>query len=300
MSDKALLISLSNLGDAVMTTAVLQALHEKAPQLRFDIVADRRSEEIFSYCPYRDEIILRDKSAGWWGAVKLIRRLRRERYALIVDLRTDGLAYLLRAEQRYTKWQAKPAAGPHAVQRHMAIIEAFTGKVIPCCKVWLPAALETKVHAKIATARYLALAPGAKWPGKCWPLSSYRALLERSADLFDRVVLLGDAEDCELAGELAKHFDERCLDLTGETGILEAAAILAGARAFIGNDSGLGHLGAAVGVPTLTVFGPGEPERYHPWGPLARWICGPGNSLQALDAASVLKRLRTLLDDAEN
>ena len=62
------------------------------------------------------------------------------------------------------------------------------------------------------------------------------------------------------------------INLAGNTDLLQAAAILAQSQLFIGNDSGLGHIAAAAGTPTVTVFGPGDPARYHPWHPQARWI----------------------------
>ena len=70
---------------------------------------------------------------------------------------------------------------------------------------------------------------------------------------------------------------------------------IAGAAAFVGNDSGLGHIAAAVGVPTVTVFGPGEPDRYRPWGPHARIVMAPDLNLQKLDAVPVLDALRAAL-----
>ena len=73
------------------------------------------------------------------------------------------------------------------------------------------------------------------------------------------------------------------------------AAILERAAVFVGNDSGLGHIAAAVGTPTLTVFGPGDPSRYHPWGPYADWIVADGNDLRQLDPLIVAARLPALL-----
>ena len=89
-----LLITLSNIGDAVMTTPVMTALHNKYPRAVMDIVADARSGEIFTQCPYKGEIFLKDKQAGWQGLLRLVKQLRMKRYDLMVDLRTDGLTLL--------------------------------------------------------------------------------------------------------------------------------------------------------------------------------------------------------------
>ncbi len=110
-SDKALFISLSNIGDAIMTTPALELLHARYPEHSIDIVADRRSGEIFEHCPYRGEIFYKNKRAAWRGVPALLGQLRVSFYEVVVDLRSDGLAYLLRARRRYIP---NGAPGPRA------------------------------------------------------------------------------------------------------------------------------------------------------------------------------------------
>jgi ADP-heptose:LPS heptosyltransferase len=62
---------------------------------------------------------------------------------------------------------------------------------------------------------------------------------------------------------------------------------MSGASAFLGNDSGLGHIAAAMGVPTVTVFGPGRPARYRPWGPRSEIVLAPNEDLSELQPALV-------------
>jgi heptosyltransferase III len=85
-------------------------------------------------------------------------------------------------------------------------------------------------------------------------------------------VLLGDVNDADSCQQLSERAALPCLNLAGKTDLLQAAAVLQRAALFIGNDSGLGHLAAACDTPTFTVFGPGNPHRYHPWHPRARWV----------------------------
>ena len=61
----------------------------------------------------------------------------------------------------------------------------------------------------------------------------------------------------------------------GRVDLLTAYALLKRARLFIGNDSGLMHLAAAAGAPTLGLFGPSDERLYAPWGPKARVLRGP-------------------------
>lgn len=280
----------------VLTTPVLTRLHQCYPDARIDIVTDARAQAVLTHCPYRGEIFLKKKRAGWRGMLRLLRQLRRTHYDVIVDLRTDGLAYLLRGRRRITKWGARPS-GAHAVQDHMGVIAALGG-AIPPTRVWLNEKLQTDAAQRLAAlpnARWLALGPGANWPPKIWPAERFAALTGLIQHDFDAVMLLGGPGDRERAATVAAHCALPCLDFSGTTDILEAAALLAQARCFVGNDSGLGHLASAVGTPTLTVFGPGRPLRYHPWGPRNAWLVAEDQNLESLTAHQVADALRTLL-----
>jgi len=293
-----LVISLSNIGDAIMTTPVLEALHREYPQARIDIVSDRRSAALFTHCPYLGETFLRHKREGRPGLWRLIRRLRQQRYDLIVDLRTDGLAYLLRARKRLHKWR-QPRRGVHAVEQHMNILRPIgLAKADSPTRVWLDQGLRSQAAKQLAAlpgSRWLAVGPGANWEGKIWPLSAFLGLCQLASACFDGLILLGGPDDRVIAAQLASGVSLPCVDLCGQTDLLQAAAVLECARVFVGNDSGLGHLASAVATPSLTVFGPGEPQRYHPWGPGADWVIAEGQDLRRLSAETVFTALQALL-----
>lgn len=295
-SDKArtiLVITLSNIGDAIMTTPVLEALHRRYPDAIIDLVADRRSSEVFTHCPYRGRVVFKEKGTGWRGTLQLVRTLRHTRYDLIVDLRTDGLSYLLRAQRRLTK-RHRQARGPHAVEQHMGVISALGDTDIPPTHIWLTPQLEADAAQrleKLPGTRWLALGPGANWEPKIWPLTRFRDLAEQLQNDLDAIVLLGGPNDAERCDFLSRTLPLETLNLAGKTGLLQAAAVLARMRIFVGNDSGLGHIASAVGTPTLTLFGPGQPERYHPWGERARWLTSPENDLGKLGAEDVAEEV---------
>jgi len=122
-----LFVTLSNIGDAIMTTPALEALHAHDPQARIDLLADRRSSSLFDRCPYRGEVFLRDKRAGLAASLRLLRTLRRTRYTALVDLRTHVLGALVRAEHVYSRRGARPA-GPHAVEQHFAVVRPLVAR----------------------------------------------------------------------------------------------------------------------------------------------------------------------------
>jgi ADP-heptose:LPS heptosyltransferase len=82
-----------------------------------------------------------------------------------------------------------------------------------------------------------------------------------------RVLILGGPDDRRTTDPLRMALPrDRCLDLVGRIDLLTAHAALKRARLFVGNDSGLMHLAAAAGAPTLGLFGPSDERLYAPWG----------------------------------
>lgn len=295
---RQLFITLSNIGDAVMTTPVLTAMHALHPDTIVDIVGDARSAELFEPCPFRGEILLREKKDGWRGWWRVLRTLRAHRYRLIVDLRTDGLSWLLRAQRRCTRGRARVRGG-HAVERAYAVIAGLLpAGAPPPTRLWLAAPereFAARCTASLPRGRWLAVAPGANWPPKTWPVSHFRALLQALREEVDAIVLLGGAGDRGACAEVAAAAAVPVRDLAGGTRLLQAAAVIERARLFIGNDSGLGHIAAAVGTPTLTLFGPGDPARYHPWAPGAQWLVAPGGEIASLSPTTVIETARAML-----
>jgi len=296
--DKILFISLSNIGDAVMTTPALHELHRAFPGAVIDIVAGSRSLPVFLHCPYRGEIFLKDKKKLLRGYPDLLRQLRRTHYGLVVDLRTDGFSLLLKASKRYQKRRSR-GSGMHAVQEHLAIIEDLTGvSGRPETHIWLSDEeinfAKTVMH-EFADADCLAIGPGCGGPEKVWPADRFAALANDLQDVFSGVVLLGGPGDSAYAAEAIKTMKCRTLDLTGKTDILQAVAVIKQCKLFIGNDSGLGHLASAVATPSLTLFGVGQPDRYHPWQDKAAWLTGHDHEVRNIPVEQALESVQKLL-----
>lgn len=295
---RLLVVGLSNIGDVILTTPVLERLHQLYPTARMDVVGDRRSSALFTHCPYLGRVIHRDKSRGWRGRLELIRELRTTRYDLVVDLRTDGMAYLLRARRRLTKWH-RARHGPHAVEDHMSVIAAINPSgEIPPATIWLgegERAFVERAMESLPGDRWLALAPGANWAPKTWPAEQFSALAKAVSGHFDALVLLGGKADRARCEIIRANVSLACVDLAGKTTLLEAAAALKHCAAFVGNDSGLGHMAAAMGIPTLTVFGPGRPQRYRPWGPRSACVVSDTETIADLQVDTVAEHLRALL-----
>ena len=116
--------------------------------------------------------------------------------------------------------------------------------------------------------RVVALAPGAVGPGKAWPLSHYVALTRMLAAQDVTIWVLGGPNETPLAAEIIKTGGAAARDLTGHD-LRNAILALKAADAAVTNDSGLMHIAAALGTPTIAIFGPTHPRLWGPLNPLA-------------------------------
>lgn len=295
-SVRILVITLSNIGDAVMTTPVLSALHAQYPHARLDLVCDPRSSALFEPCPYIGRLFVRDKKNGWRGYLQLIVALRQTRYDIIVDLRTDFIGYLLRAKQRCSKLSNASTLHMHSVEKHLLAVHQLVGHRQPAAVLWASEHDEQIVAAQFPLrGRWLAIAPGANFAGKIWPVDRYVAVANALATRLDGVVLLGGPADQALASQFMVHAQLPVHDACGALTLPQSFALLRQCHLFLGNDSGLGHMAAAAGLTTLTLFGPGSPVRYRPWSRQASVIQDPQQDILGITVPAVVAKLDALL-----
>jgi len=137
--------------------------------------------------------------------------------------------------------------------------------------------------------RTVLLAPGAGAEGKCWPIERFAELAECLRAEADVVFVVGPAEvdrwPAEKIDRLAGRFPTLCAPP-----LRLLAGLLAVCDGFVGNDSGVGHLAAALGAPTVTLFGPTRPEHFRPIGPVVKVLAC--QSLGDIPHSSVAEALR--------
>lgn len=124
----------------------------------------------------------------------------------------------------------------------------------------------------------LAIGPAANWRGKQWRGERFAELAQRLTSPEGllpgaRIAVLAAAHERTQAEPVLGAVPAgRAIDLVGRTDLLTAAAVLRRCALFIGNDTGLMHIAAASGTPTLGLFGPSPVEQYAPWGRRAAWV----------------------------
>jgi heptosyltransferase-2 len=143
--------------------------------------------------------------------------------------------------------------------------------------------------------RVVALAPGAVGPGKAWPVEHYAALAKILAADGCAVWVLGGPNETVLAAQIIATGGNSVRDLTGGE-LRNAVVALAVADAVVANDSGLMHIAAAIGTPTVAIFGPSSPTHWAPLNPLAAILEPPGDEMKErarLEGNSAIAHRRT-------
>lgn len=107
----------------------------------------------------------------------------------------------------------------------------------------------------------VAIKPGSGFgPARVWPPSRQKELIQRLLDSRLQVVLVGSRASRETSQAILDGLQGRLVDFSGQLSLEETAGVIAGARAFLGNDSGLTHLANLLGTPVVGLYGPTDPH----------------------------------------
>ena len=286
-----LFITNTRIGDAVLSSGVLHYLVNAYPSARFTVVCGQLPQSLFAATPRLARVIVLRKrrfDLHWWD---LWREVKGTDWDVIVDLRRSFISYFLRARSRHVIGRADDEV--HRVV-HLSSVLKLASPVAPY--IYLASRHDDAARRLVPGGPpVLALAPIAAAPQKTWPADHFAALAQ---DLLAgpcagwRLALFGGPGDETKIAPIAAAFPA-ALRIFGAPDLLTVAAALKCCSAFIGNDSGLSHLAAAVGLPTLALFGPSDPVRYAPFG--ARYLQAPDQDILRLDVAQVVDAARRLL-----
>lgn len=268
---RILFVSSTRIGDAVLSTGLLAHLMAQYPGARFTVACGPVAEGVFTRMPGLERLILVRKqrhSRHWWA---LWRQVAGTRWDLVVDLRGSALSFVLRAKRRVVM---RGGRRPGHRLLHLGQVLGLNPPPLPVA--WWNA--EDAAAVAHLPQRFLAIAPTANWARKVWPAENFvalaRALTGPGGALAGLPVLVlggpGEAEAAMAAPVLAAL--PEATELMGRLTLPQVAALLSRAALFVGNDSGLMHLSAAAGAPTLGLFGPTPADEYGPAGPRARAV----------------------------
>ena len=282
---RILFVTATRVGDAVLSTGLADHLLRTYPDATMTVACGPLAAGVFQRMPRRAATLIMEKRRFDLHWLDLWRQTIGTVWDLVVDLRGSALALALRAKRR-----AIMRGGRRPGHRLGHIAGALGIDPAPLPVAWTGSADRAAAAVLLPESEvlggqsWIGLGPTANWAGKVWPAERFVALFQALAARLPGVRAAvfggpGEAERAMAAPVLAGL--PGAVDLVGRLTLPEAAACLARCKLFVGNDSGLMHLAAATGAPTLGLFGPTPASEYAPSGPRAAAVLAAGVPGQA-------------------
>jgi ADP-heptose:LPS heptosyltransferase len=264
---KILFITSSRIGDAVLSSGLLNHIEQTYPDAKVTIACGPLAVSLFQGYPLLETIIplKKEKRNGHW--IKLWKQVVGTRWDMVIDLRDSAVSRLILGKKKYI-FSRHIDKSQHKAEQNAAVM---TLDDVPAPKLWFTKDQLTKSQELLSSGTpILGVGPTANWIGKTWPAERFIEIVQYMLDhhMKDaRVAVFGAPGEEEDAQKVLQSIPEdRRIDCIAKGSPGEAAAMIARCDFYIGNDSGLMHCAAAAGVQTLGLFGPSYPHIYAPYG----------------------------------
>ncbi|MDO3384548.1 lipopolysaccharide heptosyltransferase I [Gilvimarinus sp. SDUM040013] len=299
---KVLIVKLSSMGDLVQTLPAVSDAVRAIPGIRFDWAVDEAFAEVPTWHPAVERTIVSahrrwkksPKSAWKSGELKAYwQELRRTEYDLVLDAQTNfksasvtRMARGLRAgpdadsvRERGAHWfyQRRFAVAQDilAVDRWRDLFAAGLGYQRPSIAPEFGLAEQSWPAQTVTQNPYIVAVTNASWPTKCLPNTSWQGLIDlAAAQGLDVLLPWGSPAEREAANAIAKGRDNA--KVLERMSLTQLAGLLHASRGAVCNDTGLAHIAAALGKPTVTAYGPTDPALIGATGPRSVHIVAPG------------------------
>lgn len=288
--DRVLVVRLRSIGDTVLSTPSLYALKRFLPHAAIDILLEDWVAPVLGGHPQVDNIITVEKGRTS-SRVRVARRLRANRYDVVYNFHGGTTATLLTwatgAKYRvgYETYQyarlhnqLSPSSSSlwgrdktHSVEQQLALL-GWTGVPVsdrPRTQLAVTEPAAATVDAKLRNAGlegvpFVALHPAAAFATKQWSADRFGRVAQELAAQGLAVVVITAPDQTDTVEELKRNTSIPVLSLN-ELSLPEITALLARARLFVGNDSGIAHMAAAVETPAVVIFGSSNTAHWRPW-----------------------------------
>jgi lipopolysaccharide heptosyltransferase II len=274
---KILFITLSNIGDVILTLPVLDYLRENFAQSKITVMVGPRPKEIFQNNPYIDRLIIYDKHSRLKDKINLFNELKKERFDMVIDLRNSLFGALLPAKFKTSPFLHIRAHIRHMKDRHLYKIQKLKVKSQKFLNgarksLFISPKNEEDVQ-KILKENNIKeedgiviISASAKSRIKRWPKEKFPELISLLIKEFKvKVILVGDKNDIPINKYITENSSYPLMDLSAKTTIGSLAYLLKKARLLIANDSAVLHIAGYLNIPTVAIFGPTDETKYGPW-----------------------------------
>lgn len=279
LKPQILFITSTRIGDAILSTGLLNYFWESEPEAEFTIVCGPLAQDLFTAIPRVQAIHVLKKQAYKQHWFKLLNAVMTKRWDRVIDLRSSLVSWLCWTRHRHVLQSNKKL---HRVV-HIGSLLAKTQKhhhqpqtFPPAPRLWIGGdsqaeALSFLPNNHSDNRSIISICTSANWSPKIWPEDNFIALIKcltaPNGPFPNSYILLHGAlnENEKIQKIKIRLPHDQVISFVGCT-LQVAAAALQKSVLYIGNDSGLTHLAAAAGTPTVSIFGPTNETLYAPWG----------------------------------
>jgi 3-deoxy-D-manno-octulosonic-acid transferase/heptosyltransferase-1 len=290
-----LIVKLSAIGDVIHTLPAANAIRVHYPNAHITWLVEEAAYPLVANHPAIDRVLLSKrkrwiKNFAFREIIGFIRQLRDTRYDIVIDfqalLKSGVLTALARGKRKigfdkgmehaecshiFFNERVPPVSMElHALLRYMRLL-APLGIESDCIEYRLPIQDRDRRTAEklltLSTSPLIAINPVAKWETKLWQNEKFAQLADLLTDKHQATIFFtGAPEDRQTIDDIQSQMKHASLNLAGRTSLMELAALYEKADVLISTDTGPMHLGAAVGIPVVALFGPTAPWRTGPFG----------------------------------
>jgi len=288
--ERVLVVKLRSIGDTVLSTPSLFALKRFLPNATIDILLEDWVAPVLEGHPHLDNILTVVKGSTTSRA-RLIPRLRSKRYDVVYNLHGGSTATLLArasgakhrvgyATYQHARLHNHIAPSPlllwsqakvHSVEQQLGLL-GWTGVPVtdrPRTLLHVTDKAADDVTAKLAALGldhipFAVMHPAAAFATKQWQAQNFGRVVDEFKRLGLPVVVITTESEAHLVSEIRSNTSNEVQALTNLS-LPEITALLSRARLFVGNDSGIAHMAAAVGTPSVVIFGSSNRAHWSPW-----------------------------------
>ncbi len=292
---KILIVKLQYVGDTMSVVPVVAALKRHAPGLTVDVLIHKECAELIAHHSDIRKVWVYDRDQAkksFFSTITyhlpLIAKLRREKFDIVIALTQGERPFFLslatgapvrltyRIASVITRMMNAIPEGKttrrHFIEVDVDILRYFgienrdVNLMIP-----IPEEVRARILKRLALVispgqTTVAIHPGARKKTRQWKPERFAQITARLRDRYGAaIVLLGGADEQGLLDDIERLMGFPAALKSSSLSLLDMAAVFAECRLFIGNDSGPGHIAAAVGCPTLSLFGPNYPVLCRPY-----------------------------------
>ncbi len=278
--NKILVVSLTNIGDVILTFPVIDILKEGFPSAKISVVIGPKARSLLCENPHLDKVHIFDKHQSPLKSLSWVLTLRKERFDLVVDLRNTAIPFM--AAPRYrTSCRTPKVADLHMRKKHLNHLYTVYETKKECgqkCALFISESEENYVRELIENEigreqKYIIVAAGAADSSKRWPEANFAAVCDQLAKGHNvKIVFVGDEGDRKVAQRVNKLMEAEAVNLCARTNLVQLAGLLKYCLFALANDSAPMHLASYLDIPVLALFGPSDPKKYGPWGKDGRML----------------------------